>query len=536
MPLSLLDLNEDVLGHVVSHLDSADARQLSRTARSIHDIADHHALQSVTLRSLVNVMRFCTYILTDKRQRLLSLRELRIHCPLMPRLAVTRTDPQMHGASHTSYGEAAGLVANLIQEAKGLQVLALHSAEHWLQHEPRLGDALSSLGRLLDIELQSLGPNTSTFIAEMNAAPRKLVFSRPFVRERRGLRPHYPLQGKLTLDTKRYMPSVQYLAVIEDTVLPNPTILARVFPALRSLDIEPGGPFHSLTAADPSYTVSWPLLERVRGPSHLLSRWQNATVVHLIHLTDLLCVHGPHNSARPRPAAGAWDTSPVRVLSSFQPVAFIAQLDSYIPTSLWHQLLGYTSSFCLLGGSARLRYVAIELSDIVTRDTAAAELNRWWVSAFAQRSMGCPLTVMYQDNAYSAVKASGIICLEIRCPMQSSPQLDCISARNTTVESNLSSGESIFHTFLERVCNAAPKLHYLSLDLSPGGVSRWRHDFLDPEYIPLYEMYPDLHWWSFKYSSGRAVRSLDPARGEQIAAYLRSTRYDYSLPFDGAYA
>ena len=143
---------------------------------------------------------------------------------------------------------------------------------------------------------------------------------------------------------------------------------------------------------------------------------------------------------------------------------------------------------------------------------------------------------LHQSNAASAVKASGIICLEIRCPLRSGPPLDWALATQTvtTLEDNLPFDETVFHTFPARVGNAAPALRYLSLDLSPGAVSHRRHDFLDLEYSPLFEIPSDLRWWSFDHDpSGRVVRPLDPARGEQIAAYLRSTRYDYSSPFDG---
>ena len=379
MPINLLDLNVDVLGHIVFQLDSADARRLSRTAHHIHSIADHHALQYVTLRSLPKVTKFCTYMLNEKRHRLLSLRELRIPCLLMPRLHTGRQKPP---SELTQYEEAARLVADLIQEAKGLQVLTLYSVEYWLQHEPRLSDALSSLRHLLDIELQNLGPNTSKIIIEMRSAPRKLIFSLPDVGHTRGFLPHCPFPGKLNLDAQRCMPSVQYLAVIDNTILPDPTVLTRVFPALRSLEIKSGKLSRS-TATDPRYSANWPSLERVRGLSHILSLWQNATPVHLLHLTDLLHFHGPPRNGQIRPVAGTWTLCPVQVLSSFQPVAFIAQLDSDIPTCLWRQLLEYTGSFGSLGGSARLRYVSVELSDVVARETAATELKRWWVSALA---------------------------------------------------------------------------------------------------------------------------------------------------------
>ena len=141
---------------------------------------------------------------------------------------------------------------------------------------------------------------------------------------------------------------------------------------------------------------------------------------------------------------------------------------------------------------------------------------------------------MYQINAFSAVKASGIICLEIRCPIQSSNQLDEPSVTQTTLLSSHPFDETIFRTFPVRVESTVRTLRYLSLDLSPA-VSRWRHDFLEPTHRPMSEIPANLRWWSFeRESSGPTIRSMDAARGERIAAYLRSPRYDYSRPFNGA--
>lgn len=375
LPASFLRLNNDVLADIVSYLDSADARQLSRTARRIHAIADHHALQFITLRSFRDVVRFCTCMLEAKRYRLLSLRELRIHALIPPaRVASARSDSR----------EGAALLADLLQEASKLQVFTLHSAEYWLQHEPRLGDAVSSLQCLVEIELQILGPKTSKIIGGMQSAPRKLVLSEPPADSIGILMfPDRSLPGSLALDVEQCMPSVQYLAIMQDTNLPNPTALARIFPALRSLHIQSG----RAPGTGPVPVVDWPSLERVCGLSYLLARWQNVTPVHLLQLTDLLRSDGPHRTAITRTFASPWDPAPVKALSNFQPVALVARLDSYFSTPYWHQLLDYTSMSGSHRGSARLRYVSIELGDICARERIEVELDRWWVSTLVWLSL-----------------------------------------------------------------------------------------------------------------------------------------------------
>lgn len=77
-------------------------------------------------------------------------------------------------------------------------------------------------------------------------------------------------------------------------------------------------------------------------------------------------------------------------------------------------------------------------------------------------------------------------------------------------------------------------LRYLSLDCSPAGDSPWRYDFLASEGSQEITTPPDLHWWSLEgVGPSRVATVLDAAKGEKIAAYLRSVRYSYSVPFEG---
>lgn len=77
-------------------------------------------------------------------------------------------------------------------------------------------------------------------------------------------------------------------------------------------------------------------------------------------------------------------------------------------------------------------------------------------------------------------------------------------------------------------------LRYLSLDCSPTGDSPWRYDFLAPEHSHKITTPPDLHWWGLEGEGpARVATAIDATRGEQIAAYLRSVRYSFSVPFEG---
>ena len=83
--------------------------------------------------------------------------------------------------------------------------------------------------------------------------------------------------------------------------------------------------------------------------------------------------------------------------------------------------------------------------------------------------------------------------------------------------------------------NYPSTLRYLSLDCSPFDDSPWRYDFLAPEDSQGISTPPDLHWWTLEGTGpSRAATVTDSVKGEQIAAYLRSVKYSYSVPFEGS--
>ena len=77
-------------------------------------------------------------------------------------------------------------------------------------------------------------------------------------------------------------------------------------------------------------------------------------------------------------------------------------------------------------------------------------------------------------------------------------------------------------------------LRYLSLDCNHAGDSPWRYDFLASDHNHKITTPPDLHWWPLEGAGqARVAAMIDPTKGERIAAYLRSVRDAYSVPFEG---
>ncbi|KAH9926469.1 uncharacterized protein B0H18DRAFT_1006250, partial [Fomitopsis serialis] len=468
-------------------------------------IACHHALQSVTLRSESKVIDFCIYMLGTMQHRLSALRELRINVSMR----------RESGAYQRHYDGIRGtyvatLLADLLEGTVHLRLLSLKSAECWAAYEPRLVDVLSAMRHLAEIDLDVIGPNTSRCINNMQSMPRKLTFSLPPQRVARPTDP--PL---LQLDPQLRLPSVQYLVILNPRIhfAPKLADLARAFPGVRNLDIRLRNGWDS--RGHPAPVVEWPALQYVRGPGLSFAEWRNVTGIHLLEL-DCLIASRIVRGQRPTFVGGfllpTFPATTLTAVSNVQPVALVARTDSQLDANFWSQFFVR---------SARLRYLAVELSDICSYRTCGIDLALWWA------------------KVNGAIATSAIVCLEIRCPLRrdTHEQLATVGTGNT-FDDVPSSEDIVFRAFPASVPDTAPHLRYLSLNTSPDlaeGGSPWRHTFVDQENSQQVKVSPDLRWWCFEGAShARSMRQLDAARGEQIAAHMRSVRYDCSRPFDGS--
>ncbi|KAI0726837.1 hypothetical protein C8Q72DRAFT_487043 [Fomitopsis betulina] len=488
MTANLLALNEDVLITLVSYLDPPTARLLSYTARRIHHIAKHRALQSVTLHTIKTTTTYCAYMLQAMPHRISALHELRIHC-----LVLSAYEQGTHTTDDTeeSYTKAAVLLTDLLRHALGLRVLVMASAQAWMAYEPQMVDALASIDTLQEIELELVGSHTSDFINKMRSTPRKLTFRRT-----------KRARGRLELDPQLRLPSVESLQVYDPDNLPEPPTLAQAFPRTRRLDLRRTRSFRGFQPhpSDTFDTATWSALERVRGSVHSFVQWKNISPVHLLELVGPLSSVVPPPSWRERALAGirrgevAYSAA-APIVDNFQPVALILELDTKAGPDHLNELIG---------ASKRLRYLAVAIHD---KDRQAS-FETWWTAFCA------------------AIAESNILCLELRVTWDA--QTD---AASTCTDDSYR--EELLRTLEASAPSYPSALRYISLDCSPAGDSPWRYDFLASERRQEITTPPELRWWGF--SGVRPLRlatALEPTKGEKIAAYLRSAKYSWSVPFE----
>ncbi|KZT73414.1 hypothetical protein DAEQUDRAFT_469150 [Daedalea quercina L-15889] len=223
----------------------------------------------------------------------------------------------------------------------------------------------------------------------MQSAPRKLVLRAPPQRVVRAPA-QQPFGARLDLDPQLQLLSVEYLAALDNSNLPGLVDLARLFPSTRSLDtsLESTRP----ARGQPLVVIDWPTLKYVRGSAGSFANWRNVMSTHLLELVDQLHLQGPRKARTVvDPKARVF----LAAVDNVQPVALIARLDSKLPAPFWMELIRRWNR-----GSARLRYFAVELFDINSDRTCEVQLARWWA------------------NVSAAVKSSGTICLEVRCPLR----------------------------------------------------------------------------------------------------------------------
>ena len=355
----LLSLNDDVLSAIVSYLDSPSALQLSYTASSVHTIARHRALQSVSFNSIENAIMFFNFMLDKAPHRLFALHELCLRCEVYT--TFTRNYPQRpHPKSF--YADAASLLARLLRGAVKLRALVMYSAEAWMDHEPDIVDVLSRIRTLKEVEFGTSGPHTSDFLHKMQSTPDKLMLCAPHFDPNN---PHW----RLVLNPGLSFPSVSTLSMIDALShhFPGPDELARAFPNVKVLNISRKQP--RLNSALP--IITWPTLERVRGTVGSLQGWTIGSSVHLMDVAGYLSCS---KSMRLRAVRNTIFTSispsciaANSIVAKLQPVAFIVKLEVAKEPEHVEQ--------SLFSSSIRLRYLAITF-DLVKGPVA----ENWWVS------------------------------------------------------------------------------------------------------------------------------------------------------------
>ena len=365
-------LNQDSLSLIVANLDSKDARSLSSTARVFHAVAREHALKDVTLRSFTNVVKFCNYMLHDARDRLPSLRALRIYCFVENAERLAQQEPRFREHSEDEYRSGATLLADLLQGVPDIHVLILGQAEIWMMYERRVVTIISAMRALQELGFTDIGPQVADTLRSLQSAPLKMALEDPI--SSYGL-PH-PTSWQYRLEpTGLSFPSVHVLSVRAQQVLPGAPDLARIFPNARTVDFGDRfvPTFRVLFGAQPPHvrTVDWPSLEHVYGTGHALKWWTNAHPIHCLELLSPLrkVDNKEFGMQKLNPAAEREDA--LAAVKHVQPVALIATMSTRLGERYMREFFS---------SMTRLRYISVEVWDVYRYQTWLPDLHKWWVS------------------------------------------------------------------------------------------------------------------------------------------------------------
>ncbi|KAH9926448.1 uncharacterized protein B0H18DRAFT_1006142 [Fomitopsis serialis] len=489
--MSFQSLNEDALTAVVSHLDASDAHNLSLTTRAVYILARYQSLTSVTVHSFANTVKFCQYFLADMRHRSFALRTLEIYRPA-PGLNM---DVPPSGEEQSA---AARLLADVLVGATNLQRLALINAEAWITHDHHIADAISSMTRLIEIELEGLGQLTSDMISKLQSQPRKLSLTE-CERSSTYAPSIFHLEEDLCLQ------SVQHLVVTEYAVcLITLAACARAFPNVRWADLgslqsqfRPNLTWYHWPAADSQADVEWPLLEHLKGPTAEISGPAFVVPVHLVEITTQL---SPDLDPGWCDTDEDWESderlAAVMTVRNAQPIDLLASAYSDIEDDFW---LSFVTS------SGRLRYLSVTLNDIHVASQCVNQIYAWW------------------ERFAPVVAHTNVVCLKVQCASNPETYPWDPTIERQSIGSSRVEAFGAMAIMLPTLGKSVPSLRYLCLHGPACSV---------PEDD---EMRAFTFWWRFRGTGGdRFAEPLDVAIGERVAAYMASTRYDYTMEtFDG---
>ncbi|KAH9926479.1 uncharacterized protein B0H18DRAFT_344040 [Fomitopsis serialis] len=493
--MHILDLNEDTLSMIISYLSSRDARQLSLVSRGLHLLAKHQALTSVSLYSVEKALKFSIYMLKDMRHRLPMLRELQLKFVILSEEELLHAEYSGRYLSDSAItADAVARLADLLEQASWLKSLALDGAEVWLTYAPRISEALCRMLHLSVIDMDMLYTAVPKFLRGLQSAPRTMILHQTAPST-------LPLNPYLDQCTDLCSPSVDCLVVENIATFPSPDDLACMFPNARRLHLCTP-PTSAITRL--SLVPGWPLLEHVRGSAVLFAQWKLSNPVHLFEVTCAVVTPSKRIPTTSKHRAQVRKAA-ILALQNVQPVALQAEVDYKLDGMYWSDFLT---------ASHRLRYLSLRLHHVTRLATLERRMLRWW-------KIVKPLLA----------RRTGVICLKIFCHLHG----DRKTADDAPNDPSVAIPQNIVDE-LQASAVSIPSLLYLSLVIR---TSQERQPRISDR--GEFQAWHDTHitgdlrcWWQIVHEEGRerVVKTLDVEKGERIAAYMRSTAYDYTKDFD----
>ena len=267
---------------IVEYLDCYDALRLSEVARPIHVLAKYQALKFVDIHSYTALVKFSRHMLDHMSHRLPYLLSIGAILPPVPsRYVPAVSRAARHFRLVQEFHAAGSTFADLLERATNLQRFTLTPAEVWMEYEPRIACALSSLRWLKDIQLMDVGPMVAYTLNNLKSKPNRLSLAEFQSASQHLTHSQFPLNKDLCL------PSVRHLVAWGDNALPFFTRFASICPELRTLDL---GSSWSTDRFPVDYTgdegtARWRHLECVYGLPDALEELPTDAPIHRIRLT-----------------------------------------------------------------------------------------------------------------------------------------------------------------------------------------------------------------------------------------------------------
>ncbi|KAL1938227.1 hypothetical protein VTO73DRAFT_11871 [Trametes versicolor] len=233
-------LGDDILAGVIPHLSSADALLFGATCSFLRAIAVRHAVRDVSFDLAERFTKFSAFMLA-RPSRLPHLRRLTLGSNIVNR-PITLLIASLDG------------LAQLVEQASGLEHLSLNCTEVLFSFEPFLKDVLASNVHITSLRLSTLGRATQEVLLNMRCAPilRELVLvDGDYVSTR--------LKSNTVLLPP--LPSLRTLTLHNLISIPLRATFSSLMPALKTLRLRS----LEFVDADPEPGEWWTTLELIRG-------------------------------------------------------------------------------------------------------------------------------------------------------------------------------------------------------------------------------------------------------------------------------
>ncbi|CCM00525.1 uncharacterized protein FIBRA_02559 [Fibroporia radiculosa] len=227
-----LDLNDDVLDAIVSHLTVTHALHLACACRRVHDIAMRRALSRVTIfNQRKRFMKFAACMLSDISYHVIYLRK--VHISLFG------------DVGETDFSSAVRLLTHVLRRAKNIQSLGLGPMELMIASVPAVADAVCGMENLEALWLYNGGQETILMLDKIQSRLERLVV--------------HSWSDRLTTDAPQVLPLIAHIQSLQSLGLHNLTFQDEPHPHaiwrnVRILRLE------SCRAAMPVFVHSFPTI------------------------------------------------------------------------------------------------------------------------------------------------------------------------------------------------------------------------------------------------------------------------------------